>query len=214
MGMEEKNLPPRFFLKDWAPTAEITYPKVRVQSLSQEGVYYHQVNLQLQRLQTRTHAVQTHLYFLLDHALPESTEHQEKASWSRLQASLQLLGDEGIGGERSSGCGQLAGVEIREAKSMGFPQADNTQTQCLLSLGIPANQAELNAFRHYQLKIRGGGSLGIHGKKEQHRSQVRMIAEGAIFEGKLHGKLADVSPPDLDKPIKRNGIIFSLPYSI
>ncbi len=184
---------------------EVTYPKVKVHEISQEGVYYHQVNMQLQHLEIGNTKLQTHLYFLLNESL-------DTESLNKWKACLRLLADEGIGGERRSGCGQIAAIEEKDASDFYFPNLQNTGRQCSLSLGIPKSPKEFAQCEKYRLIIRGGGSLGRFGKNEKHRKQVRMIEEGAILTQPILGKLEDVHPDQHTSSVIRNGLVFSLPF--
>ena len=110
---------------------EVIYPKVRVHADSQTDVFYHQVNVQLQALdfwgKASRQKNQTHFYFLLEYrsATPFA---------DRVKQIIRLLADEGIGGERSTGCGSFEYVTFKSANEMGFPKRQNEASQCSLSL--------------------------------------------------------------------------------
>jgi CRISPR-associated protein Csm4 len=185
----------------WSPVTEAMYPKVKVHADSQQDAYFHQTNIQLQHALVPGGEIQTHLYFLLHHSLPDTT-------WEKLSACLHLLADEGIGGERSTGLGQVDSVSIHDASH--FPQVSGAGTQVSIALCIPGSVNEFARFSHYQLIVRGGGSIGKRGNQLRHRSQIRMIQEGAVFSGSALGKLETLHR-EANRTVLRNGKNFSLP---
>ncbi|MCB0855027.1 MAG: type III-A CRISPR-associated RAMP protein Csm4, partial [Bacteroidetes bacterium] len=188
IGLHPDYLKPNEFLRDQKLVRTEMYPKVRVHASDQENVFYHQFHIQLQELQTveeedNPHPnKQTHFYFLLE--TPPDSPLTE-----RFKQIIRLLADEGIGGERSVGCGTFRSVVFKSAVEMGFPARDEKSTQCTLSLTIPASQDDFDATEAYQLVLRGGGSLGIKGEAENHRRQIHMIAEGALAKHEVKGKM-------------------------
>ncbi|MEO1807900.1 MAG: type III-A CRISPR-associated RAMP protein Csm4 [Bacteroidota bacterium] len=198
-------------LKAIRPMSEDLHPKVRVHATDQTDVFYHQAVVQLNELEDEDkQPIKTQFFFLLDESL-------ESPLKERLTATLMLLADEGIGGERSSGKGQIEEIERIKGVASLFPSASVDSSLCLLSLFIPASQEEREKIAQYNLVVRGGGSLGRYGDVEQHRRQVRMVQEGAIISEKVRGKLVELQPEKVDPalfphPIYRNGLSFLLPF--
>ena len=212
IGLHPDMLKANEFLKDQKLVREEIYPKVRVHASTQENVFYHQVHIQLQELHTQEGEddphprKQTHFYFLLDTT-------QESPLIERFRQIIRLLADEGIGGERSVGCGTFLSVVFKSAKEMGFPEKDKTSTQCGLSLTIPLEKEDFDQIKSYQLVLRGGGSLGKRGVAENHRKQVRMVAEGALFNCEIKGEFPNLAPENFPQ-VLRNGQAFSLPFHL
>ena len=193
------------------PVKEALYPKVQVHTDTQEGVFYHQANIQLQQIETEQGNRSFHFYFLMDHDL-NLEEDGGKISYQKLKASLRLLADEGIGGERSVGCGTIEEICFYPGEKLGIPfQENQIGPWCSLAPIIPKT-GEFASVDQSEFLIRGGGTVGRGGERERHRSQVRMIAEGALLSKPITGRLVDISP-DRDGSILRNGLNFSLPFS-
>jgi CRISPR-associated protein Csm4 len=133
---------------------------------------------------------------------------------------LRILADEGIGGERSAGKGQLE--EIIETEIPLELKSDSNE-YLLLSLCNPNSKNEFDSFEKYEITVRGGGSVSFDDEIESdevkdiklyRKKQVRMIAEGAVVKGKVVGRLVDISPENktaFDHKYYRNGKCFLLP---
>ena len=195
-------------LAPYALTQAITYPKVSVHQVGQEDAYYTQTNLQLQALSNQEgKSMQTHFYFLLD------TSNDEKSTpyTRQFYAALQLLVDEGIGGDRSTGTGMFSGISIEK---FPVPRVPTQTHRCTLSLSRPTAE-EFPQYLYYQLVMRGGGSLaGANDLSDQHhRKQVRMIGEGAMIPltGNLWGTHVEIAPENHPTKIIRYGYTFSIP---
>jgi CRISPR-associated protein Csm4 len=154
------------------------------------------------------------LYFLFQMPEPNETLLKE------LQASLNLLADEGIGGERSSGAGRFHATWSELSKEWkGIVDKSIAKPHyALISLlwDDPAICADLVADEsaRYQLQERGGWIAAGSGRQLR-RKFVRMFGEGSVFSQQPHGKLATVTPQKLDNvnhhPIYRSGVSLSLP---
>lgn len=217
LGFTPRQLTAHSSLKDMKLVEDIMYPKVRVHEQGQLGVFYHQKNIQLQALETQQGSMKTHFYFLLNHQL-------KGEALQRLKACIRMLADEGIGGERSTGCGAFRSVSFQELNRLPFTSAeadpsslmeastDGKKFYCALSLISPASATEAQAIKQYQLVLRGGGALGKVGNQELHRRQVRMVAAGALLSKPIDGSIVDVSPRS-DQSILRNGRAFLMPFT-
>ncbi len=146
------------------------------------------------------------LFFLADF--------QDDSVIEKFRASLRLLGDEGIGGDRSVGNGQFeleeTTVEIRSPKDSEYSVS--------LSLVHPKNgEAKmLGEDSSYDLITRRGW---VHSERglPLRRQTVRMFTEGSVFaemspEGDLVRVLDKTTAPDLDHDIFRYGKCFCLPF--
>ena len=135
-----------------------------------------------------------------------------------LKAALSLLGEEGIGGERSSGAGRFEpswhDLDEQWQKLVKF----KGNAQSLISLYWDDDNLISLDKSSYELQERGGWitSSGTN----QRRRKVMMFAEGSVFTGMPIGKLADVTPYDSKGNrlsahyVYRSGIAVSLPIKI
>lgn len=201
----EKELEPLGGSVPVEPFAVVTSrPRLERRTLEVEDSFYHATALSFAPVPVAGGGVlRGHFYVLVDHSL-------DGDAWRRFVACTRLLADEGVGGERSSGYGALVETEIREA-----PAAFSGGSHAVfLSLAptIPADEDELSRALYYRLFLRGGGSLGLRGDADLHRRRVRMMREGALFRGRVAGRLVDVSPPRNERghPVLRSGFSFPL----
>ncbi len=154
---------------------ELTVPKVKVHTTEKEHTLYSQNNIAFLPLE----GGESGYYFYLNETLPE----EEKIKFNTV---LKLLIDEGLGGERSSGCGLFKEIRIGNVDSL---LTDSSKYYLSLSLSNPATD-EFNYFEYYKLTTRGGRRLQEGGRLKL----VNMIAEGAIVSNKVSGRIVDISP--------------------
>lgn len=194
-------------------------PKVAVHKQGQEDSLYFQTNIQI----ARNHNIKdfdimpkSHFYFLV--------RHTDDKAYAKLKTVLQVIGDEGIGGERSVGCGQLEGVEFilpEKLKDINRIAQTNAEYQVSLSLINPTTE-EFSRLKAYKLVTRGGRRIPFpksSNEAEYNRKsklkRVRMIGEGALIAGIVRGQVVDVSPEDnIQQPFKRSGLAFTLPIQL
>ena len=124
---------------------------------------------------------------------------------------IRLLGDTGLGGERSTGMGLFEAVEFRDWTCSIPPASDHAPVQLSLSLVCPCDPTELDRFLAYQTTIRGGGILPRSGQAMRKRQ--RMLTEGSLHRDQVEGMIVDLSPEgtDLAHPILRYGRNLSIP---
>ncbi|MBO3463290.1 type III-A CRISPR-associated RAMP protein Csm4 [Aetokthonos hydrillicola Thurmond2011] len=146
------------------------------------------------------------LYFLLQLS-SKSKELEDK-----LHAALELLGEEGIGGERSSGAGRfsVSWLELPETWQQ-VVNFQHGQYHTILSLFWDSTVTE-NFLENasYEIQERGGWIA----ESQIRRKMVRMFTEGSAFFTATppQGKLVDVTPHEFKKhSIYRSGISLSLP---
>ena len=148
------------------------------------------------------------LYFLL--------ECSHKETRTKLEAALRLLGDMGIGTDRSVGYGQF---EVSyDTITLNLPKA--TSYQLNLSLFCPTyEELQQDTLRDasYQL-LRRGGWVSQADKVEHQtlqKSSIYMFTEGSVFSNsqKLTGKIADLRPryAGFNHPVWRDGTAIFLP---
>lgn len=118
----------------------------------------------------------------------------------KFETALSVLGDSGIGADRTSGngCftwskGQLPELQLAEqgqavALSLVNPDSGDCQTGWLDGAA-------------YKLVSRGGW-IGGSGKRKQ---RLRMFAEGSVFAKPLQGRMVDVSVDQLPQKVYRDG---------
>lgn len=148
------------------------------------------------------------LYFLVKFSKPEFE--------NTFLNVLNFLGDEGIGGERSSGAGQFE-VETSELtpeweKVVNF-KFDRGNFHSLISLFWEESLSnDFLADSSYELLRRGGWISSSPSGSQRRRKSIQMFAEGSVFPVKPMGKLADVTPDGFNyHHVYRSGISLSLP---
>ncbi len=153
-----------------------------------------------------------------------------------LKAALDFLGEQGIGGERSSGAGlfQAEWLNLKDASPIWenvVKCSTKLNYQCLISLFWDNDESIIkqlitdNSFSSYEIQERGGW----YSHENIRRQMVRMFAEGSVFpivtnkddknnlepSELINGKLADVTPSEFKAhKIYRSGIGLSLPIAV
>lgn len=193
-------------------------PKVATHKPGQEDSLYFQTNIQIaanKELEDFGTPL-IHFYFLL--------RHTDDKAYTKLQTVLQVIADEGIGGERSVGCGQLEGVKFvppEKLKDINRLAQMDSEYQVSLSLINPGPE-EFSKLKAYKLMTRGGrripfpmSSNETEYNKKSKLKRVRMISEGALIVGAVKGRVVDITPEDNNRqPYKRNGLAFTLPIKL
>jgi CRISPR-associated protein Csm4 len=156
------------------------------------------------------------LYFLIQFA-------ELGSAVDELHSTLELLGEEGIGGERSSGAGRF------EAEWLDLPREWQEVIQFsgehhgLISLfwEHPLTESLLTDATRYGLQERGGWIASPFSGQQQRRKALQMFTEGSVFPVQPQGRLADVTPSDREgnrrfhaHNVYRSGIALSLPVSV
>lgn len=169
-------------------------PQVRVHTDQDEDNYYQVGNLQIADNRDLFDQLEIHFYFLM-----------EKAPSVEMQTVFNLLPHEGIGGQRSTGCGQVLSVEVKETT---FFDSLKGEFQMALSKVIPTKEdfALMNENTFYQTTVRGGRIL--NNAQNKRLKQIRMIDEGAVFEQPIEGSVADLRPDIDEMPYLRYGKAF------
>lgn len=149
------------------------------------------------------------LYFIL--------EINDEAIREMVFLCIRLLGESGLGGERSVGYGRFT-VEFVEADQLpGWQNLLNKSdegTGCWygLSLCCPKNHNEAELALSYNLLVRKGWIFSHTSMKQMKRRECRMFGEGSLFRGHLKGVVADVTPKDFVEAhrVYRYGVGFNI----
>ena len=130
---------------------------------------------------------------------------------ARFEAALRLLGDAGLGGERSAGYGLFS---FKALSANALPSAAQTEHFITLSPCAPADGTETGALLQgaqvsYELLPRRGW-VGSVEAGNLRRKQVWMLREGAVLRGapRFAGRLALVTPELSTHPVWRYGWAF------
>lgn len=180
-------------LENWQILNTHTLPKVAVHKESKEDSIYFQTNMTIPRQKD----LMTHIYFLLE----ADDQFLGSELWNKLLNLIGLLGIEGIGGERSTGCGHIDEVTMEDFEiSLSSPYFG------LMSLFFPQDEEELEAVFAYKTFTRGGRRVPLQGSLKR----VKMIAEGAVCGKPVIGKIIPIlKGPDYD--FRRSGKAFTIP---
>jgi CRISPR-associated protein Csm4 len=153
------------------------------------------------------------LYFLLE--FPTASPELE----ADLHQALAVLGEEGIGGERSSGAGRFT-IQTWEpllADWQAIANFSQGNRHSLVSLfwQPDINSGQLGSSARYAIQERGGWIASPFSGRQLRRKKVQMFAEGSVFAHKPVGQLADVTPSGFTRhAIYRSGLAVSLPVKL
>ncbi|NEQ34754.1 MAG: type III-A CRISPR-associated RAMP protein Csm4, partial [Leptolyngbya sp. SIO4C5] len=133
--------------------------------------------------------------------------------------SLAILGEEGLGGERSSGAGRFTILSWESLPPeweaiINFQSGDHYS---LVSLfwDDSVSLDWLGESARYTLQERGGWIASPYSGRQLRRQMICMFEEGSVFPHSPQGQLADVTPEGFNKhTIYRNGIAMSLPVRL
>lgn len=198
-------------------------PKVAIDRTTRATNFYHTGLVQFAWEPGTAHSQSTvnslaGLYFLVQ--FPEQNNELE----TRLRMALELLSEEGLGGERSSGAGRFQmdwGELTKDWRSL--IDFANGNHHALISLFWQQDLKPdwLAESDRYSLKERGGWIASPSGRQLR-RQKVHMFAEGSVFSREPIGQLANVTPQAFIRPngnfvphaIYRSGIALSLPVKL
>ena len=136
------------------------------------------------------------------------------------QTMLRILGQFGLGGEKTYGCGMFE-IEMFERVSENlrkifFRQSD---IHIILSLYHPDNEEisslKGNAIAYDIVRKRGWITTGRYALPYKRKS-VGFFVEGSVFRNKPSGTIVDVTPDELENELPhrifRNGYAFTIPF--
>jgi len=151
------------------------------------------------------------LYFLMDLRMKEYE--------GKVEAAIRLLGDEGIGGDRTYGKG-LFKAEFKETGTEMEMDTKSGNHFVTLSLYYPM-EGEISLSDGYYELINRGGWIYSQEAKNLRRRTVRMFSEGSMFKfintnkSGLYGGLVDVKPEEFtEHSVYRYGYAFTVPMEV
>lgn len=179
-------------------------PKVKVRTLTSEDAFFERTDLHLESHPKLINDLNCHFWFGL------TTKDQEAENL--VEKGLSLLVEEGIGGERSQGCGQLENYEFQDWNNF---EEEGQNSFMNLSLTVPGSKAAFDKFRYYELLKRGGQYISRSKKDDtlNHAKQVQMIKEGGLTKLKPEGCTVNLVSEQERQPVNRYGRCFTIPVS-
>ena len=133
-----------------------------------------------------------------------------------LKAAIMLLGEEGIGGDRTVGKGQFEPT-FTEYKGSLF-NTNASSYFVTLSMYLPSKSEIQKGLLQgenvsYDIEKRGGWIYSDFAKSQRKRT-VRMFQEGSVFKNtgrEFYGKVVNVAPESFKRhPVFRNGLAFRI----
>lgn len=146
-------------------------------------------------------------------------EYRDETLRPEVEKALRVLGDEGIGGERSAGHGQFCLQIAEDPTDLRLPDLEGSNAFVTLSLYWPTEQevrAGVLKGASYRLLQRRGWVCSPDGMNLR-RWGVRMLTEGSRTFVRPRGALADVKPvrtdpvPNVPHCVWRYGLAFAVP---
>lgn len=126
----------------------------------------------------------------------------------KFKATINLLSQEGIGGERTSGKGIFKKPVFQEFSLKTNP----SDSHITLSLCFPSKEESKRLVEgHYELVKRRGWVYSLDSKNRRTKG-IRMIKEGSVYRGKIEGMLKDVTPDGFTSHhVYKYGYAFNVP---
>lgn len=129
----------------------------------------------------------------------------------KINASIKLIMDEGLGGKKSLGCGLFDDIEVNEINNnfqyYNLLTSDIGGRYINLSLIYP-NKEELQNVEYFNLYGRSGFIFSADTISARF-NDVNFIEEGAVFKNKIRGRLIQVATSDFINKyhkVYKNGI--------
>ncbi|AIJ06328.1 CRISPR-associated protein, Csm4 [Methanocaldococcus bathoardescens] len=151
-------------------------------------------------------------YFLIDYNITKDGKKvkdekelsdEDKKFIKRLEASIKLIEDEGLGGKRSIGAGFFEKVEIVDLPKdfaeilKDDSKYNNLEYKMLLGVGIP-NKEDIKNIEYYKLIEIGGYIYSLEYLTKPKRN-ILALTEGSIVKNNFIGWVEDLSPTTPDK---------------
>ncbi|MBI5842852.1 MAG: type III-A CRISPR-associated RAMP protein Csm4 [Chloroflexi bacterium] len=146
--------------------------------------------------------------------------------FAELKEMLTVLGENGLGGERTAGYGKFT---FEEKPLINFPDPDENLTAYLLSRYHPRDDKELSLLRKdqsfYRLEAVNGYLHTLDGAA-QRRKRLWLVCEGSLIEGNPNGNAPDTRPeyedknnpghflPGMDHPVYRPGFALAIGWKL
>lgn len=148
------------------------------------------------------------LFFLMDI--------RDESLLPTIKLCLNLLGETGLGGERSTGCGLFEWSLLRikddpQWEPLWELEKEPDKRFCLISLCFPQKE-EVKNIIGYNLILRKGWIYSTSTSLQLKRKTCQMLGEGSVFSEKPVGDMVDVTPGEFKKihPVYRYGKAFAL----
>ena len=143
---------------------------------------------------------------------------EARTEWDQaVRSAFRLLGDSGVGGERSRGWGRFEASFTDESLEAPVPVDGSAESAWwLLSLYHPATDDATDWARgNYTLTARGGRIESSAGWGEGKRA-TRMVTEGSVVisASQPRGAAVDVAPEGFAHPVYRAGFAVCLPIPL
>jgi len=160
-------------------------------------------------------------YFLIEYQ-----DNNDEEFIRKLMASIRLIEDEGLGGERSSGAGFFEKVEILDLPDDFEKVFEKEEYEhfMLLGVGIP-HQNDFGKIEYYKLIEIGGyiHSTSIlitssNNSKERKKAlttpkrNILALTEGSIVKKNFEGKIEDIAPNGFKHEVYAHGKPILLPF--
>ena len=140
----------------------------------------------------------------------------DETALSKLCAAFELLGEMGVGGERTYGLGRFA-VEFTPADAAWLALEDERGPRYLtLSLLCPRAEDLLHLDEQcaYGLIERKGWIHSPYTYRQLKRKSVVMFSEGSVFSHTLAGQVLDVTPAVWERATSHPIYRFALPFYV
>lgn len=151
-------------------------------------------------------------------------DEEAESRWAEpLAGAFRLLGDTGLGGERSRGWGQSEEVEIGRGELAELlklrPANGSGESETafwLLSVFHPSEQDAVDWQRGNYALIARGGRVESPVQSGVEKQMLRMVEEGSVLyaASPLLGSARDVAPADFPHPVFRAGFALALPIAV
>ncbi len=152
------------------------------QTDSEQGKLFSEIDLIINQIEEKDIIIKPNMFFLSEINSDFETQ---------FNASVRLMCDEGLGGERSFGKGSFKNIEISE-----FKFEANKDIFVSFSLISPSEEdiKHLNdSLISYNSILRGGWTYSYP------HNRIRMISEGAVFNSKISGNIPEVQPKGFEQ---------------
>ncbi|MEW6617936.1 MAG: type III-A CRISPR-associated RAMP protein Csm4 [bacterium] len=195
---------PLIKLSDFLELASGNYERIKKKplkdSVNELMVSFTAPRVTIDRITTSTNIYQTTgwlmnqdcgLYFLIDL--------KDELLKDKLLLCIRLLGESGIGGDRSIGYGifdsELIEIDNLPEWSELFQERGGKNTSYYsLSLCYPSNNDEAKEAISYNILSRKGWIFSSSSIKQSKRRECKMFAEGSLFKSPIKGQMAKVAP--------------------
>jgi CRISPR-associated protein Csm4 len=140
---------------------------------------------------------------------------EARERWEQpLRGALRLLGDTGIGGERSRGWGRFRDPRWEKSDGLSIPLEEGVEPgYWLLSLYAPAETDGVDWNRGSYTTITRSGRVENLARWGALKTPTEMIGEGSVLLApqEPRGSVLNVAPEGFEHPVYRSGFAVSIP---